>query len=89
MFIKIHVFRELMKLSTHLQIMNTDTEICVPKGFNICQDSHKLWNVTFVKTEGETMLMNYDGEMIELKRQIDLQCFMGEPDLERLMVGGN
>lgn len=89
MFIKLHVFRELMKLSTHLQTIYTNTEICVPEGFNICQESHNLWNVTFVKTDREIVLMNYDGETIEMKHQIDLQCFTGEPDLERLMTGGN
>lgn len=82
-------------MSNRIEKIYTSTEVCVPKGFNICQEPEKLWNSTFIKLENEVhqFIFSPDGQFVELKigngNAENMDCFKGEPDLEKLMAYGN
>lgn len=43
--------------------INTETEICLPKNFDICFETEQIWRNTFVRTpQGQYFLMEVDGE---------------------------
>lgn len=81
-------------MSNRVQKIYESTKVCVPKGFDICQDPEKLWNSTFIELENEVyQLVFYPNQQFnELKGENGyagiLKCFKGEPDLEKLMAYG-
>ena len=73
----------------------TFTEVCVPEGFRVCQETEKLWNSTFIQLENEFYQLVFypDGQLVDVKIENEkvkgMKCYKGEPDLEKLMAYGN
>ncbi|GAB0093220.1 Angiotensin-converting enzyme [Sergentomyia squamirostris] len=85
-----------------MQNTYTDTQVCVPKGINICQRSELLWDYTFIRPPGDSEFFwinlrdfvegEADVKVSEYFSMIPASdkrfvCFDGEPDLERMMTG--
>jgi len=60
---------------------------------DICSNAMDLWNFTYVQSGDDLrkLSFNRDGEIIFLDTkvsQIQLKCYSGEPQLEKLMDNG-
>lgn len=78
-------------MSNRIEKIYTSTEVCIPKGFNVCGETEKLWNSTFIKLENEVYRLVYNADEQFDEAEVDLtsmKCFKGEPDLEKLTAYG-
>ena len=77
-----------------IQYIYTTTKICIPDSLNLCDDSEKLWNFTYVKgVDGlKKVLLINDNEIDfinpKFSSEFGLKCFSGEPQLEKIMDDG-
>ncbi|KAL7043076.1 hypothetical protein ACKWTF_001382 [Chironomus riparius] len=82
--------RELLETSSQIQYIYTNTKICIPNSLDICSNAINLWNFTYVQSGDDLrkLSFNREGEIIFLDakdNQIQLKCYSGEPQLEKLM----
>lgn len=89
----------LSTLLFNMEEIFTETQICLPKNLDLCTDSNKMWEFTFIKRPDGTfhrivlkkdtanIQQFYFDKGVDKKYSNSFKCFSGEPDLERIMQG--
>lgn len=89
----------LSTLIFKMQDTFTETEICLPKNLDLCANSNKMWEFTYIKHPDGTfhriilkkdtanVYQFYFDDGINGEFSSEFKCFSGEPDLERIMQG--